>query len=96
MDDCCLCNRICGIHGPVWLVNYPVIKGSAWNVLGAALSSGWSIFLIAAVLCFVVYFGYKYYLSHKKLSVVIGRTCIMKIQVLVLLRGGGRIYGRLC
>jgi hypothetical protein len=49
-----------------WLINYPVIGGSAWSVLGAALSSGWSIFLIAAVLCFLVYFSYKYYLSHKK------------------------------
>ena len=49
-----------------WLVNYPVTGGSAWSVLVAALSTGWLIFLIAAVLCFLVYFSYKYYLGHKK------------------------------
>jgi hypothetical protein len=49
-----------------WLLNYPVTDGSAWNVLGAALASGWLIFVVAAVLCIAVYFGYKMYLDSQK------------------------------
>jgi hypothetical protein len=50
----------------IWLVKYPTTAGSTWNVLGAVLASGWMIYLIAAVLCFVAYFGYKLYLDRKK------------------------------
>jgi sterol desaturase/sphingolipid hydroxylase (fatty acid hydroxylase superfamily) len=49
-----------------WLIEYPLVGGSTWKVLLAALSVGWPIFLIAAVLCCGLYYGYKYYLSHKK------------------------------
>ena len=49
-----------------WLLVYPVTSGSVWNVLGAALSAGWLIFVLAAVLCFGTYFGYKLYLDRKK------------------------------
>jgi hypothetical protein len=49
-----------------WLLTYPVTGGSAWNVLGAALGAGWSVFLIVAMLCLCAYFGYKLYLNRKK------------------------------
>jgi hypothetical protein len=49
-----------------WLLNYPVTGGSPWNVLKAALTSGWIVFLIDAVLCIATYFGYKLYLDRKK------------------------------
>ena len=49
-----------------WLLNYLVTGGSEWSVLGAAIASGWPIFLIAAVVCFIIYSGYKYFLSRKK------------------------------
>lgn len=49
-----------------WLLAYPTTGGSAWNILGAAFGTGWPIFVIAAVLCFGAYFGYKLYLDRKK------------------------------
>jgi hypothetical protein len=50
----------------IWLVKYPTTTGSAWNILGAVLASGWLIFVVAAILCIAAYFGYKYYLNIKK------------------------------
>jgi len=49
-----------------WLLNYPVAGGSVWKALGAALATGWMIFLIAAVLCIAAFYGYKLYLDRKK------------------------------
>lgn len=49
-----------------WMLTYPVMGGSAANVLLAALGSGWPIFLIVAVLCLGTYFGYRMYLNKKK------------------------------
>ncbi len=48
-----------------WLLVYPVTGGSVWNAVGAALSAGWLIFVITAVLCLGAYFGYKLYLDRK-------------------------------
>jgi hypothetical protein len=50
----------------IWLVKYPTTSGSTWNVLGAVLSTGWLIFVVAAVLCLLAYIGYKFYLDRKK------------------------------
>ena len=49
-----------------WLLAYPTTDGSPWKVMGAAIGTGWPIFLIAAVLCLVAYFGYKSYLDRRK------------------------------
>lgn len=49
-----------------WLLVFPVTSGSVWKVLGGVFSAGWLIFVIAAVLCMGAYFGYKFYLDHKK------------------------------
>jgi len=48
-----------------WLMEYRG-GGSTWKILLRVLSDGWPIFLVAAVLCCGLYYGYKYYLSHKK------------------------------
>jgi hypothetical protein len=49
-----------------WMLVYPGTSGSVWNALSEALSAGWLVFLIAAVLSLVTYFGYKLYLDRKK------------------------------
>ena len=49
-----------------WLFNPQQVGGSSWSKLGAALSSGWIIFLTTAVLCLAAYFGYKMFLNRKK------------------------------
>lgn len=48
-----------------WLMLYPLMPGGPLSVLGAALSQGWPIFLIAAVICIVIYYAYKLYLDRK-------------------------------
>lgn len=48
-----------------WLLNYE-LGVTVWNVLWAAFATGWPIFLVTAVICMVIYFGYNYYLIHKK------------------------------
>jgi hypothetical protein len=38
----------------------------AFAAIGQAFAAGWVIFLVVAVLCVAVYFGYKFYLNRKK------------------------------
>ena len=48
-----------------WMLN-AAAGGSSLSILGAALTSGWLIFVVAAVLCLGAYYGYKLYLSRQK------------------------------
>jgi succinate dehydrogenase hydrophobic anchor subunit len=49
-----------------WLAYFPLTPGSPLHVLRQALANGWPIFLATAVLCFVAYFGYRFYLNRQK------------------------------
>lgn len=39
---------------------------SAFAAVGQAFAAGWLIFVVVAILCIAVYFGYKAYLGRKK------------------------------
>ncbi len=53
------------VMAALWIALYNV-SGSASSALGGAFASAWPILLIDLVLCAGVYFGYGYYLNHKK------------------------------
>jgi hypothetical protein len=49
----------------LWLPIYPLSNG-AMSALGQVFAVGWPILLLDIILCAGVYFGYRYYLNHKK------------------------------
>ena len=49
-----------------WLIAYPRMGGSRFQALAKALSYGWPIYLVSAMLCLVVYFGYTFYVNRRK------------------------------
>jgi hypothetical protein len=50
----------------LWIALYNMGAATAISALGLAFGSGWPILLIDLILCAGVYFGYRYFLLHKK------------------------------